>query len=402
MKNSSYYIYKNIIIADALSTPFENMSKGHINSNFKELDDFTDTLPAIKDNLSKWRKPNLYSSLTQLLFILTASLKNRNIDLTEFKKHFKNLPDIQNSEFSIFRHPSLLEKKIINTAINEISDNIKLDCSRIIPITTPFILLKGNLSDICLIAIEFLNNFGAEVNTISGSIIYISILKEIIDNNLSSSTNIINLSIKSSENLLEILKSIPNKIDDLEKAEIEICSNANKYLKNPISRANINNPLLILPFAIFICEFPSCDIKSLSFTTSKLGGSTVSLSTITSAISAALHKNNAINDDLFDSLTNKKKITLILESIKTKGISSKIIKEFVKSESSLTSKEIEELNAKLKNSKQNSIKNSKKNSKYDFSTPVKESWNKKDKAKWKKEKQKQNFQQDNEDDCDFS
>jgi len=359
MKNSSYYIYKNIIIADALSTPFENMSKGHINSNFKELDDFTDTLPAIKDNLSKWRKPNLYSSLTQLLFILTASLKNRNIDLTEFKKHFKNLPDIQNSEFSIFRHPSLLEKKIINTAINEISDNIKLDCSRIIPITTPFILLKGNLSDICLIAIEFLNNFGAEVNTISGSIIYISILKEIIDNNLSSSTNIINLSIKSSENLLEILKSIPNKIfakkvnpdyiynsiekyldifkileniDDLEKAEIEICSNANKYLKNPISRANINNPLLILPFAIFICEFPSCDIKSLSFTTSKLGGSTVSLSTITSAISAALHKNNAINDDLFDSLTNKKKITLILESIKTKGISSKIIEEFVKSE----------------------------------------------------------------------
>ena len=419
MDDSFLHIIQNIILADALATPFEGMSKGHIISSFKNIDNFTDPIPALKNNIDRWKKPNLYSSISQLLIIITGSLKNRNIDISAFNNYFKDLPEITDGNYSIFRHPARLERKIITDSINQISDNQKIECSRLIPIITPFMRLKGSEEDISLLLIKTLNEYGAGIDTIVGSLIFISLLKKIKYDNLTDQTQLINLSIEVTQNITQILQKNTAKIFDLKinpdylensnqkyidilnilskhqnfkQAEIEIIDNANKYSKDNITRATINHPLLTLPLALFIAAFSSSDPSTTMFTAVKLGGSTVALATIASVFSAAISKEDAVPKRLFNTLINKKKIISLTENISTKGISSKLVNEFVKSEASLTSKEIDELKSKLKNNPK-SIKNrSKTRSKYDLSAPTKESWNKKDKAKWKKEKQKSNLQ----------
>ncbi|RPI89409.1 MAG: ADP-ribosylglycohydrolase family protein, partial [Spirochaetales bacterium] len=54
------------LTGDALCTPLEGLSAGHIRSVLGHIGDYADPEPALKGKMDRWRKPALYSSLSQM------------------------------------------------------------------------------------------------------------------------------------------------------------------------------------------------------------------------------------------------------------------------------------------------------------------------------------------------
>jgi hypothetical protein len=64
--------YQSLLIGDSLALPLEGLSRGHAGTFVREVKDYIDAAPALKTGHHEWRKPALYSSLSQLC--LTAAL----------------------------------------------------------------------------------------------------------------------------------------------------------------------------------------------------------------------------------------------------------------------------------------------------------------------------------------
>ncbi|HPY02020.1 MAG TPA: hypothetical protein PL161_02230, partial [Spirochaetota bacterium] len=67
--NNKKDILKSIIAGDALGSVFHGLSEGHIRANFTADEIYPDTIKALKKNESLWRKPALYTSVSQLSVI---------------------------------------------------------------------------------------------------------------------------------------------------------------------------------------------------------------------------------------------------------------------------------------------------------------------------------------------
>ena len=123
------------IIGDAAGYTLNGMKKNHIKAVFKEITGFTDPAPALKDNMQRWKKPGLYSSITQNILITAACTDKRGINLNEYIKAVKNSPEVSGVEFGIFRDPGEAEKNFIFNIKNGESSgqHFNTPCSRLLP-----------------------------------------------------------------------------------------------------------------------------------------------------------------------------------------------------------------------------------------------------------------------------
>lgn len=402
-------IMKGAIIGDAAGYTLNALKKTHIHGAFRELDGFPDTTQALRHDMGKWRKPGLYSSITQFLLLAAACTENRYFNSTLFTESVKTLPELQNHEFSYFRSPGAAERFFLESAGNRKPEIcFTQPCSRIIPISLALLLSGLEMDGLTLPAFEFVSLFTTDPSTAVCSAVFISLIDQLnnedpgliaetaasvsdrILTHLQSNQHVIfNMGFNPDyviDNLVR-LKTLFHKLDvikDPDNAEKIICNEINLTLKTPVTRASVNLPALVLPFAVSIASY-TVNPEDVTFRAAGQGGTASSLASIAAAIRASVSR-KSWPDSLEEGLVNKKKLSGMISEICSGHSRHRIINELTVQEPALTMKEYEEFLAKNKKSVRNTPQKNNKQSEKILSRHVVESWTKIDKARWKKEK----------------
>ncbi|MFC1670607.1 ADP-ribosylglycohydrolase family protein [Spirochaetota bacterium] len=410
-------ILLNVIIGDALGNSFNGLGEAHIRATLKDINGYIDASPALKGKMFKWRKPGLYSSISQFMVILAAVLLKRKFNIDDFCNHILSSPKLDKCKFGIFRNPGNAEQNFIIGKDNDAEAYIP--CSRLIPITTPLAFKSELLSEKILNTISFIKLFTKDHYTISGALLYVTLLAQTGELNKAhkKQATLIEKSIKVNNDILNELGSISHSIfslglnpdniisasqkyshtliqisqtDDEINAEKIICSNLNDILKTPVKRANVNNPLSILTYSIFLMnQYLSSPLASLLHIAQK-GGASSALSSVSGALAGTFLNSEFTPKNLINNLINRKRVINIIEQVNKNRVSEIALEDFIKTEANLTIKENEELNAKLKHIKPKKKKANKKKE-LDLSKHIVESWTKIDKAKWRRKAKKNNM-----------
>jgi len=411
----------NLIIGDALATPLEGLSKAHIKATLKNITDYTDPSPAIKKRLELWKKPGLYSSITQLTLLFGISLTTKGDPINNFIRGLKESPENADNSLKIFRHSGRIEQnriKFIKTS-SENQDVPNYPCTRIIPIIAPVTLFSASEENFSL-AIRLIQCFTNDLSTISGCLFFILLLQNFMTIRNPSYEKIMHEAVKAINALINWIDENSHKIFDLglnpssmsdsvgtyskilnsltaeknkEKAEKIIYNAANMNLKTPVTRATVNLPEVIIPYALFLTAFYSDDEDSSLTKISMEGGNCSSLTSIAGALTGSIYGIEHTPEILIKNLLNRKKILSLVDSIANKKTSAAVLDDYLQSELSLTIKEHQEFASKTKKLKKtgSTEKKSRKEHEIELTRHVIESWTKADKARWKKERKKTNI-----------
>ncbi len=412
---------KNVLIAvlagDASGYIFEGMKKAHIKSVFKKKEAFPDPEPALKNNMNKWKKPGLYSSLTQFMILNGASIEKKQWNRENFMQMLKDSPELPGLDYSFFRSPDAAGRNLIYMAKNlqlKKDTPFSLPCSNVAPSALPLLYCSENSEDLLFSIIGYSMLFTIDPGTAASGIAMSLLIKDIIssDKNMeihkasayslaktesfakeheniifSSGINpdYVTSRISLMRNILDKTVNI-EKIDDCEKI---ICEESEKVLQTRIARATTNLPETLFPYAVSIaarCKNPA----DVFITAAYEGGAASALSSITGAIASAYYS-NIIPDELLSGIINRKKILSIIDSISSEKERKIIYNEMILSEPPLTLKELEEYNSKNKKNPDKKNKNkpkTRRDAEAEISKHIVESWTKIDKAKWKKERKR--------------
>lgn len=405
-----------IITGDALSAPFDGLSPGHIKTNFPNISSYTDTIKALKNNTHKWKKSATYYSLSQLVIISSISALNRRISANDFIKNIYDDRVIESSNTSFLRSTDYLTEFIFDNKSNFKAENIP---SLALPIISASIALfyPSKSNDIEEKIFEFNTGLTHNIDTIIHSMIFSRLATEIDQNNdfaksLKQAVNFTKTFISNNQPELfksgfnpDIFNEHYNFLEQLydriivnpDDSESIIIEEVNNISKNYIKRVSVNDINALIPYSISFFlqkDLSQINLYKLIYT----GGCINSIAVYFNAINGLIYGENSIPEILKQDLTNKKMIFKLVEKISDDKATMKDIDEFKNSEIMLTQKYLEEYHAK--NKKQNT-QNPGKNKKIkkltreeQLSKHVVESWTKIDKAKYKKEKQRNKTDED--------
>lgn len=408
------------IAGDAIGTPFNGLSKTHIHAVYKSINNYTDATPALKGKLQDWKKAALYSSSSQLmLLLLIFTIKNKRMNVYDFARFVRKIPEAGENEYGIFRHPGSTERHFMQTVKEEIESSEEkkyyIASARSSVIIIPFSVLNSEINDNLIIdMLSFSFMFNKDVHSAAGALLFVMFLKRIIIEKNFDSAKLLNKAIEVSNFLLEKTEVFTNRISEIgimhnhlescikdylnifflikdakeiSEAEKIIVNYVNTKIKTPVTRATIDHPLAIIPFAVF---FTACHIgqpSEMLFRAAEIGGTASILCALTGALTGAMLGTGWLQGNLLDNLVNKKRIINIVDSAINAKITDALVDDFIRCEASLTVKEIQEKNAKLKHVKikpKKTKKKSRKDIERELSAHVVESWTKLDKAKWRK------------------
>ncbi|HNX23387.1 MAG TPA: ADP-ribosylglycohydrolase family protein [Spirochaetota bacterium] len=403
------------IIGDAAGYTFNGMKKNHIKAVFKDITGYTDPAPALRDNMQKWKKPGLYSSITQNMLITAACTDKRTFNFDEYIKAVKNSPEVAGVESGIFRDPGEAERNFFFRAKNDENSghHFIMPCSRLLPPVLSLLLIK-NEKEHLISTVKYISLFTKSSSTIACSILLLQLIKDLI---AEEGTGILQTALHSAEkakneiianqgmifdsghnpdyiiseadSLFELFREL-NTNKNTADYEKMICTYADKKKTNTITRGSVNLPETILPMAIILSD--SCSDPERIFSVAvREGGAASSLTALSAAITAAYHGVN-IPEVFINTLANKKRISAMIDLIAEDKNRASIITEIYAAEPGLTAKEYEEHRAKNKNIPVTKEKKKKTRGEIEseLSKHVVESWTKLDKAKWKKERKKEN------------
>lgn len=388
----------SIIIADALASPLDNLSAEHIRNIFGSIRDYTDPTPALKHKLHLWKKPGMYTALSQYCIILSAINTHQNIF------NYKLVSDFIFSfgdSSHIFRHPQGFLQQL----------NIPYDAPTaelMVCIPTLLFLQKHHPESI----INFILTHNKNAATFAASLFLYKLLEEIIQRQLlsldisllhTSAMNTVEFTQKHSSvifnnggnphNVMEAAQDLSTMIKNLpltgnETSFIQYCVPfASKWSKNVFSRLNVNHPFALLPLALYCIS--TIEKESLLFSTVNKGGKVSLLFPLVALFATTLYGYEIIPQILIQNLINKKRITQFLELLQHNSLSMNFLYEFFQNEEKMTHKEQEELESKLKHVTTKATTKKKAEDKFiNMTHHVVESWTKLDKAKWKKERRK--------------
>lgn len=412
---------KNILIAiaagDASGYIFEGMKKAHIKSVFREIKPFPDPEPALKNNMHKWKKPGLYSSITQFMLLNGASIEKKSWNRDKFRKMVKDSPELPGLEHSYFRNPDPAGRKFISFLKNhqeQTESPLTLPSSAVIPSSIPIILSSSDDENLISSVISYSMLFTIDPGTAASAVAFNLLIKDIIKSDRQKGLHEISahsltktadfaqnhedIIFRSGINpdyiisRLIFLRDILLKTAGLEKineCEETICREAEKTAVNRITRASINLPEILLPYAVSIaarCSNP----EDVFVTAAYEGGSSSSLTSIAGSIASAFY-GDITPEKILAGIVNRKKLLLLIELIQSEKGRNTVFEEMNRSEPPLTLKEEEEYNSKnRKNPDRKAGKKPKtrKDAEAEIAKHVVESWTKIDKAKWKKERNK--------------
>ncbi len=126
------------IIGDALCSPLEGLSPGHLRSTLGRITGYMDPEPALRGKLDRWKKPALYTSLSQMaLIVLMAGKTARGLDTERLMEILRESPPVEGSAFGIFRHPGRAERALLERASGGKADIVSISCARTAAIIAP-------------------------------------------------------------------------------------------------------------------------------------------------------------------------------------------------------------------------------------------------------------------------
>jgi len=404
------------IIGDAAGYTFNGMKKNHIKAIFREITGFTDPAPALKDNMHRWKKPGLYSSISQNTLITAACIDKRGLNIPDYIKTYENTPEVSGAEFSIFRDPGEAEKNFIFRIKNgeAAGKHFNMPCSRLLPPVLALMLIR-NEKEHLISAVKYISLYTHSSSTIAGAIMLQQLIKDLITE---KDRKILEIAVNSAEktvseiinnqnrifecginpdyivsesnSLLELFKELDYSKTPANYEKI-ICAHAEKKKTDAITRASVNLPETILPMAVILSDLCTGPEKIL-INAMQEGGASSPLTSLSSSITTAFYGVN-IPENFTSDLVNKKRINAIIDLIAEDKNRSSIINEIYSTEPGLTIKELEEHKAKTKNlpvTKTRKKEKTRGEFESELSRHVVESWTKLDKAKWKKDRKKEN------------
>lgn len=417
MNESIKNVLTAVLTGDASGYIFDGMKKAHIKSVFRNNESFPDPEPALKNNISKWKKPGLYSSLTQFMILNGASIERKQWNRENFMQMLKDSPELPGLDYSFFRNPDAAARNLIFLAKNPGIENsipFFIPCSNVAPSAIPLLYSTENDENLFYSIIAYSMLFTSDPGTAASAIALILLIKDLI--NSDKQTGIHKASAyslektesfaKEHENIIfssginpdyvlsriSLMRSILNKtvnIEKIDECEKIICKEAGTILQTHIARATTNLPETLFPYAVSIaarCKNPA----DVFITAAYEGGASSALSSMTGSIASAFY-GEIIPDELLSGIINRKKILSLIGSISSEKERKTIYNEMIQCEPPLTLKELEEYNSKNKKNpdKKNKQKpKTRKDAEAEISKHVVESWTKIDKAKWKKERNK--------------
>jgi ADP-ribosylglycohydrolase len=412
---------KNILIAlaagDVSGYIFEGMKKAHIKSVFRNNDPFPDPAPALKNNIHKWKKPGLYSSITQFMLLNGASIEKKSWNRDKFRQMVKNSPELPGLDYSYFRNPDAAARKFISLLKNppaQAESPFTIPCSSLIPSSLPIIISGSDNENLIFSIISYSMLFTTDPGTAASAVAFCFLIKDLLKSEKQKGLHELSaLSLTETVSFAQdrqdiIFRSGINpdyiiaklifirdilaetvKHETISDCEDAICKEADKTSGNRITRASINMPEILFPFAVSTaarCSNPE-DVFS---TAAREGGSSSALSAIAGSIASAFY-GDITPENILTGIVNRKKLLSLIELIHTEKGRNGIFEEMNRSEPPLTLKEEEEYNSKnRKNPGKKSGKKPKtrKDTEAEIAKHVVESWTKIDKAKWKKERNK--------------
>lgn len=379
----------DLFIADAVATPFEGLSEGHIKSAKLDFENYFDTRTLLKDHPDKWCKPGLYSSVAAAGFVCAASalIAPENPDFFVSNCGKKISSDSLRSPDSFLL--SLGGGDQFGGAANYISLYASL-----------YAHYCSDLSEERLLSFIFTMTRDAE--TLTSAFMAANIVQK-KPSTMHDAYGIVHgslqwcldnqplffkggyhpdLVIKTAgyyDNIFTILK----KNDDKTRIWKEIFAYVSNIMSRNVVRPTIY-PMTLLPYTLDLALRINEAHTLLQMAVAP------GASTRASALFAVLMSRISLADELptlLSGLVNRRKIIELSELAENGNISLSVMDEFLKGEEALTRKEREERNALLKHSHKK-IEEKKKNrtkSTKELTTHVVESWTKVDKARYRKQ-----------------
>ena len=405
---------RGFVLGDALGSSYEGMSRGHIASHFREEKGFPDTVDAQKGHYDRWRKPGLYGGISQLFVIAALLGCERPSDYNYLKRFLSKKGRVLDTTSGIFRAPGrLIEEYLISLYRNcEGSVTYDLQSASVLPVVSGGCL--SMLAYACPTVpdmVKYAVSFHSDVFGSVGASLHTYLLHRIF---VSNDESPLNMAMEESRRIKNDMEECqpelfkagvnPDKCIDAaaafadvfgtlsdvtscDEAEKRIVAIVNRYMKTPVTRATIDHPLSIFPFAVAIASLSGANAirKAAGF-----GGSSTVLASMTGGIAnaaAAGTEEEIIPPELEDALVNRKSVWEYSSLIASGNGEEGDADEFFSREIALTSKELDEKSAKLKHLKAPEQKKRTTAEKEAFLTRhVVESWTKNDKAKWRKQR----------------
>ncbi len=400
------------VIGDSLGLLFEGHSRAHIHSCMRDFTGFPDPAPLLKGKMERWSKPGLYSSLTQIMIIAAISQNEHNFDEKRFREILSICPSIADSDSGIFRHAGMAEKNLlIRISRGDAAQTPATDqpSGRIIPLTLPMAM---HAPDMVKDTLSLVTHFTKNPETAATCLLFVHGVRALCNADDESALDVFiaqgkNLALRldslspllfsagvNPEAVISALARLNILLSRLHKktpseAEKIILEQLNPLLKTPVTRATVDDPRCLLPYAIAVTDSLADSPETIIKSAAREGGSSSALAMICGTLAGTIHGPLALNEEHIRDLVNKKRILEIMAMLSDCNGYRIRVEAFLKEEYSLTMKERDELRARLKHEhKPDKISGEKsRREKEDaLSRHTVESWTKLDKAKWKKER----------------
>ena len=401
--NNKTDILKSIIAGDALGSVFHGLSEGHIKANFAPDEIYPDAFKALKKNESLWRKPALYTSVSQFAIIAAVLSSGRRISADSFSQALKSSRTSSMLPWGSFRHPDRVCQIYIESQSAELPlpDHQSLTLPVIAFTASCYYPSKISFDEIIGFAVSFtkdvptvcasliLSNVSGEdcssaVKALAESSDYLRNCKELYPRLFSAGINP-----DKAENSFSVFSEIFNNVlgKDYQSAEKYLSDKISKLTSQNITRATVENVYSAIAISAVIAD--SSDSFAAN-TAAHKGGCSTQIASLCGLFSAL--RGYPAGDEYFDKMINKKRLIEILTYLNPGKIKSafQFIEEFFADEYPLTIKENEEFQRKTKNKEASKPSEGKKRQTEEerLSRHVIESWTKLDKAKYQKEKQR--------------
>jgi hypothetical protein len=406
------------IIGDALCSPLEGLSPGHLRSTLGRITGYMDPEPALRGKLDRWKKPALYTSLSQMaLIVIMAGKTARGLDTERLMEILRESPPVEGSAIGIFRHPGRAERALLERASGGKADIVSISCARTAAIIAPAAAVADLREGGAPRGLDAALLFNRDLPSVTAALVFVEILRNLLpEDGFPVPGRLFDLAVAAAE-------SVAARIDTQSDLVLEaganpetllrstgdfrelfgelgrrrgrddvvpiICAAVNRHLKSPVTRATVDNPLALVPYALALCGDHHAAAGEIPFAAANEGGACGILGSLCGALAGAAAGTSWIPDELIEGLVNRRRLLDFVEALVRGRDTEEKSREFLAAEAPLTRKEIEEYIARNRHRPITAKKKTtRKDAERDLSRHVVESWTKVDRARWKKEKRR--------------
>lgn len=404
-------------IGEALCGPLEGFGPGHIRSIFGRITDYTDPSPALKGKPERWRKPGLYSSISQLLMLmLLTARKGRGIDMRSFVRELENNPPVEGHPFGAFRHPGPVERGLIERPSRGPETVPSISCARTAAIVAAASTVTKTDNSSLPGGLEEARAFTRDYHSVAAALVFGALLDALVTGpGLPPHPGLFELASASADQVARtidkrsgqvfaaginpetLLRAVMDfselftrlaPLSDHEEAVRAIYTTVNRHVASPVTRATVNHPLALPPYALVLCAMHRDSPGEALYSAASAGGSSGPLGSLCGMLAGAAAGPGWIPPGLLAGLVNRRRVLAIAEAA-TGGAHPGDAGEFLAGEALLTGKEIEEFTARNRHrSSTADKKRERRDPERELTRHVVESWTKIDKARYKKERRR--------------